>query len=66
MYTLFNNYYAYSCVCDLSIYNDNGGLWVLPISLHALSAFPDDIITIEAVGLNKEAQVGFRLSSKTM
>lgn len=60
MLTLF---LAHSCMCDLVISNNKGGLWVLPLNLHALSACPDDIITIEAKGLNKEAHVAFNLSS---
>lgn len=60
-----NYYLSYSCVCDLVISNNGGGLWVLPLNLRALSAYPDDTIIIEAVGLNKESHVSFKLSSPT-
>lgn len=51
-------------MCELVISNNEGGLWVLPLNLHALSAYPDDTITIEAIGLNKESHVTFKLSSQ--
>lgn len=53
-------------MCDLVISNSEGGLWILPISLHALSACPDDTIHIDALGLNKESRVCFNLSSPTL
>ncbi len=52
-------------MCELIISNTEGGLWVLPLTLRALSAYPDDTITIEANGLNKESHVSFKLSSPT-
>lgn len=52
-------------MCDLEISNNKGGVWVLPLYVHALSATPDDTIVIEANGLNKEAHVSFTLSSPT-
>ena len=46
----------------------SGGVWNFPVQLLAAPADPapadpDDIIVIEAAGLNKESQVQFRLSS---
>ena len=40
-----------------------GGVWTFPIIVDALESKPDDIIVIEAQGLNKETTVGFRLTS---
>ncbi|XP_069827114.1 cilia- and flagella-associated protein 47 [Dendropsophus ebraccatus] len=42
-----------------------GGIWKFPIQFAATEPNVDDIIQIEAVGLNKESAVGFRLSSQT-
>ena len=53
-------------MCDLTIRSSKGGVWILPLNFHAIAPSPDDVITIEAVGLNKEARVTFRLSSTTM
>ena len=52
-------------MCELAVSNNKGCLWVLPINLHSLSAYPDDVITILSNGLNREAHLGFRLSSPT-
>lgn len=63
---VYNNYgLIHSCICDLMISNNKGGVWVLPLNLHALSASPDDTIIIEGIGLNREAHVSFQLSSPT-
>lgn len=40
-----------------------GGVWTFPITVDVLESKPDDIIVIEAQGLNKETTVGFRLTS---
>lgn len=40
-----------------------GGVWKFPLAFAASTAAPDDIVVLEALGLNKEAQVGFRLNS---
>ena len=40
-------------------------MWTFPICLLATPAVPDDVILIEVAGLNKKAQVGFRLTSLT-
>ena len=40
-----------------------GGMWQFPIHFKASVAAPDDVITLEAKGLNKGTQVGFRLTS---
>lgn len=42
---------------------DSGGVWKFPIHLSAAMPSPDDVIVIEATGLNKESQIWFRLSS---
>ncbi|KAJ1117902.1 hypothetical protein NDU88_006098 [Pleurodeles waltl] len=42
-----------------------GGIWKFPIMLVATEPCVDDIINIEAIGLNKESVVGFRLTSQT-
>ena len=43
----------------------SGGVWKFPIRFLATEAEVDDTITVEAVGLNKEAVVGFRLTSQS-
>lgn len=40
-----------------------GGVWTFPITVDVLESKPDDVIVIEAQGLNKETTVGFRLTS---
>ncbi|XP_019379409.1 PREDICTED: cilia- and flagella-associated protein 47-like [Gavialis gangeticus] len=42
-----------------------GGIWKFPILLIATEPDVDDVINIEAAGLNKESLVGFRLTSQT-
>eukprot|EP00079_Xenopus_tropicalis_P021661 XP_012813080.1 PREDICTED: cilia- and flagella-associated protein 47 isoform X1 [Xenopus tropicalis] len=42
-----------------------GGVWKFPINLVATKPTVDDVIQIEAIGLNKESVVGFRLTSQT-
>ncbi|NXP41757.1 CFA47 protein, partial [Leiothrix lutea] len=42
-----------------------GGLWKFPLVFIATEPEVDDVINIEAVGLNKESVVGFKLSSQT-
>jgi hypothetical protein len=42
----------------------SGGVWKFPIRFLATEAEVDDTITVEAAGLNKEAVVGFRLTSQ--
>ncbi|KAG8451901.1 hypothetical protein GDO86_003916 [Hymenochirus boettgeri] len=42
-----------------------GGIWKFPIQLVATEPYVDDVIQIEALGLNKESIVGFRLTSQT-
>ncbi|XP_075056414.1 cilia- and flagella-associated protein 47 [Mixophyes fleayi] len=42
-----------------------GGIWKFPIQFVATEPNVDDVIQIEAVGLNKESIVGFRLTSQT-
>lgn len=40
-----------------------GGVWQFPLHFKATVAAPDDVITVEAKGLHKETQIGFRLTS---
>ncbi|NXR76853.1 CFA47 protein, partial [Pycnonotus jocosus] len=42
-----------------------GGLWKFPLVFIATEPEVDDVINIEAVGLNKESTVGFKLTSQT-
>ncbi|NWZ81382.1 CFA47 protein, partial [Poecile atricapillus] len=42
-----------------------GGLWKFPLVFIAMEPEVDDVINIEAVGLNKESIVGFKLTSQT-
>ena len=42
---------------------ESGGVWKFPVHLTAAMAEPDDVIIIEAAGLNKESQIQFRLTS---
>lgn len=43
-----------------------GGVWKFPLRFLATEPVVDDVITIEAVGLNKESSIGFRMTSQTM
>ncbi|NWR61494.1 CFA47 protein, partial [Bucorvus abyssinicus] len=42
-----------------------GGVWKFPVLFIATEPAVDDVINIEAVGLNKESIVGFKLTSQT-
>ncbi|KFV87103.1 Putative uncharacterized protein CXorf30, partial [Struthio camelus australis] len=42
-----------------------GGIWKFPILFIAMEPEVDDVINIEAAGLNKETIVGFKLTSQT-
>ncbi|NWV81442.1 CFA47 protein, partial [Dasyornis broadbenti] len=42
-----------------------GGMWKFPLLFIATEPEVDDVINIEAVGLNKESIVGFKLTSQT-
>ena len=55
--------YLYRCTVELEVRGIAGGVWTFPITVDALESKPDDIIVIEAQGLNKETTVGFRLTS---
>lgn len=59
-----SNPYMYSCIAELHVSSgDGGGVWKFPIHLSAAVPSPDDVIVIEAIGLNKESQIQFRLTS---
>jgi hypothetical protein len=47
----------------LSVQGASGGRWSFPLEFRATEAEPDDVIYIEAVGLNKLSTVAFRLCS---
>ncbi|XP_065649230.1 cilia and flagella-associated protein 47 isoform X4 [Hydra vulgaris] len=48
----------------LAITSPKGGIWKYPFKFVSNEAVPDDVIMIRAVGLNKTAQVSFRLNSQ--
>lgn len=54
---------TYRCSCELYISGREGAAWIFPLHLIATPAAPDDIIIVEAAGLNTEAQVCLRLTS---
>lgn len=56
---------SYRCSCDLYVTGGTGVTWIFPLCLLATPAAPDDVVVIEAAGLNKETQVNFRLTSLT-
>ncbi|XP_064926546.1 cilia- and flagella-associated protein 47 isoform X1 [Columba livia] len=49
----------------LVVQRTTGGVWKFPVLFIAMEPEVDDVINIEAVGLNKEAIVGFKLTSQT-
>ncbi|XP_078264971.1 cilia- and flagella-associated protein 47-like [Rhinoraja longicauda] len=49
----------------LKVQSVTGGVWKFPLHLTATEPQVDDIINIEATGLNKESIVCFRLTSQT-
>ncbi|KAG7467070.1 hypothetical protein MATL_G00149440 [Megalops atlanticus] len=51
------------CTAVLAIQSITGGLWKFPITLISTEPQVDDVITIEAAGLNKTSGVVFRLTS---
>lgn len=58
------SYNLCSCIAELHVSSgDGGGVWKFPIHLSAAVPSPDDVIVIEAAGLNKESQIQFRLTS---
>ena len=57
----------FSCRVDahLQVETALGGMWRYPLKLVAIESPPDDTIIIEAIRLNRESIVGFRLDSKS-
>ncbi|KAJ8253068.1 hypothetical protein GJAV_G00208760 [Gymnothorax javanicus] len=53
------------CVATLAVQCITGGLWKFPIMLISTEPQVDDVINIEAAGLNKTSGVGFRLTSQS-
>ncbi|KFZ62215.1 Putative uncharacterized protein CXorf30, partial [Antrostomus carolinensis] len=49
----------------LIVQHTTGGVWKFPMLFIATAPEVDDVINIEAVGLNKESIVGFNLTSQT-
>ncbi|KFQ39834.1 Putative uncharacterized protein CXorf30, partial [Mesitornis unicolor] len=49
----------------LVVQSTTGGVWKFPMLFIAMEPEVDDVINIEAVGLNKESIVGFKLTSQT-
>ncbi|NXD83391.1 CFA47 protein, partial [Halcyon senegalensis] len=49
----------------LVVWCTTGGVWKFPMLFIATEPEVDDVINIEAVGLNKESIVGFKLTSQT-
>ncbi|XP_078416576.1 cilia- and flagella-associated protein 47-like [Cetorhinus maximus] len=49
----------------LKVQSATGGIWNFPLLLIATEPQVDDVINIEALGLNKESMVCFRLTSQT-
>ncbi|KAJ7320666.1 hypothetical protein JRQ81_020177, partial [Phrynocephalus forsythii] len=49
----------------LVVQRSAGGIWKFPILFIASEPEVDDVINIEAVGLNKESVISFRLTSQT-
>jgi len=49
---------------ELVVEGVHGGKWKFPLRFVSSEPEPDDIIHIEAAGLNKESMVSFRLSSQ--
>ena len=56
-------YLSFSSTVELNVSSGDGGVWKFPVQLSAAMANPDDVIVIEAAGLNKESQIQFRLTS---
>lgn len=59
LYLLF-----YSHNIELLVKAATGGQWRFPLRFAASEPPVDDVIAIEATGLNKESSVGFRLTSQ--
>lgn len=49
---------------ELLVKGATGGIWKFPLRFVATEPEPDDVITINAVGLNKESSLAFRLTSQ--
>ncbi|RXM29158.1 Cilia- and flagella-associated protein 47 [Acipenser ruthenus] len=63
--TIFAPYKPLRCSAFLAVRCATGGIWKFPIQLVSTEPEVDDVINIEAVGLNKVSMVGFRLTSQT-
>lgn len=52
-------------LATLVVQHSTGGIWKFPILFVATDPEVDDVIDIEAIGLNKESVVSFKLTSQT-
>ncbi|XP_067896652.1 cilia- and flagella-associated protein 47-like isoform X2 [Heterodontus francisci] len=62
---VFSPYKPISQPAMLKVQSATGGIWRFPLLLIATEPQVDDVINIEALGLNKESVVCFRLTSQT-
>ncbi|XP_043556662.1 cilia- and flagella-associated protein 47-like [Chiloscyllium plagiosum] len=62
---IFAPYKPVSQSAMLKVQSATGGIWRFPLLLIATEPQVDDVINIEALGLNKESVVCFRLTSQT-
>ncbi|XP_066563692.1 cilia- and flagella-associated protein 47-like [Amia ocellicauda] len=62
---IFAPYKPLRCSAILAVKCATGGVWKFPITLISTEPEVDDVINIEAAGLNKVSMVGFRLTSQT-
>ena len=62
--SFYMNYHC-SHTVQLILTSSKGGVWRFPLKFYASEADPDDVIELEAVGLNKDVSVGFRLTSQS-
>jgi len=49
----------------LVVKSATGGVWKFPVRFIATEPVPDDVIMLEAAGLDKTSNVGIRLTSQT-
>ncbi len=67
----FNETFTFPFLCSFShgvtleVKASQGGVWKFPIRFLALEPPVDDVLDIEATGLDQASFVGFRLTSQT-
>ncbi|CAH1800026.1 unnamed protein product [Owenia fusiformis] len=62
---IFSPYKQMTHDVQLLVQAATGGVWKFPVRFIATEPVPDDTIVIDAVGLNKQSSVGFRLNSQS-